>query len=629
MDVNIQDIVDPWSLVEIPFSCEKEDVWLIHRLRDTLQKIFSHRKVSLPLVVAQLPEQLPGTSTFFCLSRYRANSFKFFFDVISQWLVPGKRLNVTLVHAVDFCWSTVCEGTLTLSEVKIAIEESSDLEVIKRNFPLLETEIGLGVDSAYYAHKIMEIKGLAPDQKIVAVQQYLASLVRRWPKVFRADLFVEMQHLMILCSDTFVQQSPIHYLGRLIVAHYLFRQKLLSHIQKTSSRRELLVKLFFPIPRDKKRLTLTVGLNFLRDKEILEQRHLLAALRHYVPRIEIVEQTFFQNRRGAEQMVTLHVDLQKLEQEPFSKEELSVLRNKLPSELRNHIGRLLLPVLMPRHEEEIARQLLALSQQLRYCRDVPQVVISFDEQTDKNLFFTVVWVRLLQKETFSIQELLKYANSDLIYLHDRTKVVGMVRKKYPKEATVFRVKISKESFLRKDHSIDLYKARQAVVDELTRVCGEFRDFNGGMLSKQHEFLSAVRSQLVHTGVKYNDVLLENFFYSITPIMMRSVIEPHAFSSLFCMLVDGVETQIPLGKRCSVQCHYDQQFSYVLMRASQRMILDEMTDGLQAFAQSANDLIQGYIKTAETVCMGYIYRSPDEVKQQQFRSIVQAKAIEIV
>ncbi|MEG7679923.1 hypothetical protein U2083_14295, partial [Listeria monocytogenes] len=82
-----------------------------------------------------------------------------------------------------------------------------------------------------------------------------------------------------------------------------------------------------------------------------------------------------------------------------------------------------------------------------------------------------------------------------------------MRKKYPKEATVFRAKVGKEQFLRRDHSINLYEARQAVVLELLRVVGDFRDFNGGIISKQNELVSTVKS-LLEGKFKYHDLLLE-------------------------------------------------------------------------------------------------------------------------
>ena len=56
------------------------------------------------------------------------------------------------------------------------------------------------------------------------------------------------------------------------------------------------------------------------------------------------------------------------------------------------------PVFMPRNEEEIMRNIVSLSDQIKYLRDIPQVFITFDEQTTANLFFTIIMVRLLKGE---------------------------------------------------------------------------------------------------------------------------------------------------------------------------------------------------------------------------------------
>ena len=56
----------------------------------------------LPHVAFIKPKQFPGNYSFFVLAKYRFSSFKFFFEMISHWLVPGKRLNVVLLYGMDY-----------------------------------------------------------------------------------------------------------------------------------------------------------------------------------------------------------------------------------------------------------------------------------------------------------------------------------------------------------------------------------------------------------------------------------------------------------------------------------------------------------------------------------------------
>ena len=68
----------------------------------------------------------------------------------------------------------------------------------------------------------------------------------------------------------------------------------------------------------------------------------------------------------------------------------------------------------------------------------------------------------------------------------------MLRKKYPKEANIFQLQIDKDPFLRADHSLDLHQARQSIVEELEKVIGEVRDYNGGLISKQHALFALLK-----------------------------------------------------------------------------------------------------------------------------------------
>src|SRR5262249_28102216 len=150
------------------------------------------------------------------------------------------------------------------------------------------------------------------------------------------------------------------------------------------------------------------------------------------------------------------------------------LSKELPIDLKDRIEHLMHPVFMPRNEEEIVRNVLSLSSQIKYIRDIPQLTISFDEQTLTSLFFTVILVRVLKPDSRPIQDTFRRGETFLTYIHDRCRSLGFLRKKYLKEATIFRVKLAKGKFLRRDHSIDLNKARQAIFDELTRLLGDLR-----------------------------------------------------------------------------------------------------------------------------------------------------------
>lgn len=580
---------------------------------------------TLPILYSPPCGTFPTNVCFFMLSKFRPNAFRFFYELITHWLVPGKRLNVILLHAVDFSMPELGPDTYTLSEVIIRPDSPADLKEMQQNLPTIGMEIRLGVESSYYARRILEIKGLSSDEKTGLIQEHIAYLVKRLPHQFDYDVWTEMQHVMVMCRDDFKSMRSSRHLSRIISIHYLFRNWLKEAVAAAPEKRHLKLKLFLTKnkgdPDPKTVLGVIVGINFIRDKEIFEERHLLGAIQNYIPKAKSVEHSFFANKRGAEHICTLYLEIEKTENEAFTPEEIAILRKELPTDLKDRIEHLMHPVFMPRNEEEIMRNILSLSNQIKYLRDIPQVFISFDEQTHANLFFTIILVRVMEPGASSIQELFKSSDTFLEYIHDRCKMLGYLRKKYTKEATVFRVKVPKSQFLRRDHSIDLYKARQAVVDGLSMVIGEFRDYNGGMISKQNELLCAVR-ELLSDNVKYNDLLLENFFYSLTPVIMRTVLEPQALTTLFLMLLEAIDEGFFDGKGYLLKIRTEQQFVFVMIKTEDRTVKDAISRALNKFHLHSSELANSYVKVYDTPYLGYIYRCDDPEKQRHFCQIIE-------
>jgi hypothetical protein len=599
------------------FQRKENDQATYHQQKQILDKV-------IPLITCSEIRNFPGTLSFFALSKYRSNSFKFFFEMISRWLMPGQRLNVVLVYATDFRLTHLSEEVYTICEVMISIADRAEFEEIQRNFPIIETEIALGIHSDFYAQRIMEIKGLTADDKTALIQSFIALLIKRFPKHYDHDVFTEMQHVLVTCRDEFKAARRARHLSRMISIQYLFRKGLREALKKNPQRRYLHLKVFRAIiqtPAGPKRvLSVIVGINLIRDQETFGERNLMKAIQHYIPSAQTVEDSFFIHRIGSENMCLSYIEIEKKDGDLFTTAEIRMLRRELPGNLKNRIEHRLHTVFMPRNEEEVMRNILTLTNQIKYVRDIPQVSIIFDEQAYAHLYFTVILARLLKPDSCSIADLFKKGHSVAEYLHDRTKLMGYVRKKYAKEATVFRLKLPKESFLRADHSIDLYKARQTVVSELLRIIGDIRDFNGGMISKQHELLSTIRDIL--KDVHYDELLLENFFYSLAPVVVRALLDPQAFKVLFLMLMEG------LKEYKSEEGHYVKLYAetyniFTLVIIEDQNLKDHLHRAVQDLHIPPTELAYAYIKTHGYFCLGYICCVHEPFKKEQlFQTIRQ-------
>lgn len=572
-----------------------------------------------PLMTWSPPQPLPFNMSFLALSRYRSNSFKFFFEMISRWLVPGKRLNVVLIYASDFQIAELGSQIYTVCEVMIHLENKDELVEIHRNLPIIESEIKLGLESAYYARRILEVRGLAADEKTAQIQEHIAHLVKKLPRVFENDVFSEMQHLLVSCRDEFKEVRSVHHLSRIISVNYVLCQLLRRSQNKAPQKRHLLLKVMNARLRTpagaKKVLGVVVGVNFLRKKEVFEERHLLRALQNHLPGIHLVEGSSIVNRRDSEKLCTLYLEIEKSNGMEFSLQEIRDLRRDLPEDLKGRIEQPMHPVFNPRNEEEIMRNVLALANQIKFVRDIPQVYISFDEQTYSHLFFTVILVRVLRPKDPPIEDL--FRDSNLEYIHDRCRPVGLTRKKYPKEATVFRVKLDKEDFLRHDHFIDLSEARQRVVAELMRVVGEIRDYNGGMISKQNELLATLR-QLVQREGHSDSLLLDNFFYSLTPVIMRSVMEPMALKTLYLMMLVAFDGAVSATEQLQLAIHEDVEFVYATILCSNAQVTERLNHAIRALDIAATSLATAHFISFDTPCIGYVYRCESSERRRAFR-----------
>ncbi len=582
----------------------------------------------LPFFCSTHNGTIPGDMSFYVISRYRTNSFKFFFEMISRWLVPGKRLDVLLIHAVDFALPDICLDKYTICEVVVRIESEEDYQAILANLPILGSEIRLGINSSYYARRILEIRGLSANDKTAIIQENISNLVQRMPEHFERDLINEMQHLLVFCHDEFKENRCCSHLTRIIALTYLFRKQIVSLVKKSPFKRHIAIKIFSSqidhSSARKRVLSLLLVINFVKQNEVFEKTQLLKAIRRFVPDAEVVDGSFLSHRRGGDQVCSLYFELEKASGVNFTSEEIAQLRRELPEEFKNHVEQLVHPVFMPRNEEEILRNIMVLSDQIKFSCDIPHVIISFDEQTHSELSFNVILVRLCDPDAPNIQEIFEEKDSPYEFIYDWSKVLGSIKKKLNKTATVFRLRFSKEPFHRKDQTVDLYRARKSVAEELERVLGDVRDYNGGMFSKQNELLEDAKGLLGDKALLHEH-LYENLFFSLQPIVMRTILEVEALADLFSHLLELSQSEFDGGKLIRTPCFVFGVFRYKPDEIYKKEALqkDMQKMNLQSF-----DLAHACIKIDNVWHLGFVYRCDQADKQEEFcRQILDYSLVE--
>lgn len=544
----------PWEIVPHGFGNSGHSHLLQALIRRGLKKVLHSQEeeflAALPLVDMEVFPGEMQTCSLSLICRFSPGVEKFFSEMLARWLLPENRIVSDFFLHTTFSFAQAPLGKFSFCEMRFSFSNEYDAEGIRKSFSQLASEIKLGAVSPYQAHKILEHRGLFSSEKNSLIRERVASLIHRRPEDFDYDIFGQMQHFFLSCREDFKQIREHAHLSRIVYVFYLFRRRLRKVTEKAPDKRHVSfkvgqIRLHQPFGPQRV-LSVFIGINFLKKHELFEERHVIRALQEHLPDATLVQGSLFVYLHKEEGIQVLYLEIQKQNGHPFSAEEMQKLRKQFPNTLEHQVEKLMPALFMPRNEEEVMKNIIRLSQELKYLKDIPQVFISFEEQTDVELTFTVVLLRVLLDASPPLRDLFLKKSSRYVFVEDRVKNVGLMRGKYPKEATVFRLKLSKAFYVRSNHSVDLLKAREAVSQSIQEAIGEFRDYNGGMIAKQSENLRALKTLVLSSTVK-EEVELEEFFHSIHPIEMRAVVEPSllkTFYELWQKIVE-VEEEIPL------------------------------------------------------------------------------------
>lgn len=512
--------------------------------------------------------------SFLCSGEYTHGVGRYVDDTLSKWLVPGKTLSICASAKSTFSFHTLPTQGYYFGSILIRIESKQDAEIAERNYPFLILEMKLNIQAVYQARYIASLKNLSFEQKSNMIQEQFKKLINppapqeseqslfellqsflmklkreekegqiqktitqlteARPKAFDRGMFSEMTYFTILFKDQFSMKRQARHISRVIALHYLFRKILIESTKRAPNIRHTCLKVYkTKINGESPVLAILFGMSTIQESEKLDYRLLLEAIKACVPWVEAIKDSYLFDKRDG-RVNLFYVEIHKAGFALFSITEVNALRTKLVSEIKKQIESDVHPIFLPRNEEEIARNLILLSQQLKYSRDFPQVNIQYEKQSERAIFFTILIARLILLNTKGMRELLLERESDLQFSIEEIREIGKLRGKIPKETSVLRVVLDKGPFFRVDYSVDLLRARQKVAYELKRIFGEYRDFNGGMILKQEEALLILR-KLIGPMSQDKELLLEEYFYAIRPGIMQTALPPEVLKAHFLLL----------------------------------------------------------------------------------------------
>ncbi len=582
---------------------------------------------SLPVINWSKPTTAPESlSIFFLLSpNQEIRAEKVLLEIIRKWLIPEKEVPILGFYNSYFYMPTISSQLFFVAEVKIFVEDGRELSLIQENLPLLANELSLCLSTSKYFEKYLDTKGLSLDQKSGQIQQFLRQLIRRAPKQFDIELFREMSAFFALAHPDFRKFRVPKHLTRIVVSHYLMRKNLLHSLSISPEKRHLefhfvRAKLHFPFGV-KTVLGLSIAVGLTDQHETFEDTHIISAVQKFIPEAQVVQGSYYFHRANHDATKYIYLELEKKNGAKFQQNEISLLKMNLKEALKKRIEKLIPSVFMIRNEEEVMRNILLLSQQLKYLADLPQVMVNFDRQGTNELFFTVLLVRILKNQDTSLKEAFEKLPHAFKFIPDRVQRVGYVRKKNPKEANVFHLCIPKDrSILRLDSSVNFYSARQKVISIITEALGEVRDYNGGMILKQGELFSQLKHVFEPTADSQQE-LLENFFFSLNPIEAQATSSLSSLETLFKLCLESIKDELPKRDSIFVKFLKHKNLTFAVVRTKDRSIENILNQELNQLDNFSKSLIQTKINFQGTLLQAVIYETTDRRDQKQFKNCI--------
>lgn len=634
------------------------DFWLeITKLSAEQFASWPHRLIKhLPLLTYSFPSQIPGslTITYLCPAEYTHGVGRYVIDTLSRWLIPGKNLYIAGSISLNFQFQICPSVSFYLAREIVGIHNTEEAEAIRANLPSILQEIKLNILAVYQARYIASLKSYSNEQKNKIIQETLISLLNlpsqeidrslydqmhgfllklsseekigqvkkniaylqnSRPKAFDRDVFYEMTYFTILFRDQFSSRRDPRHISRVIALHYLFRKGILNIAQKAPLERHLSIKICkTQLENAEPVLGILVGMNFLRETEQFERRQLLEAIRNILPDTTYLKDSFIADRRD-NKVGFYYLEVQKPQFFPFALEEIRQLRLRLSSEIKKQIENAVHPIFMPRNEEELLRNLIILCKQLKYVRDLPQISIHYEKQTDSEISFTLLMARLLLPKAASLRNCFAKSSSSVRFSIDEVRDMGMLKKKYSKEASIIKVTLNKSLFFRQDFSVDLVKARQKIVSELTRILGEFRDYNGGMILRQDKALDLLQKSISPLSEERR-FLLENYFYSLRPGVMQTVHDPLVLKGHFLLLEQLLEASFT-DKVYHIKKEKIGKFQLFFIGALASSFKEWIHNAVDQLKISSYDLTTTFLQIHELSTLGYILRTEEDREGQVF------------
>ena len=581
----------------------------------------------VPLITWDSIETCPACLTLTFLTRPIDSlpTETFLSEMVKRWLLPHQETTILSFEHLTFRFDLYPKLTYFFGQAKILIEHWRQIAELKDNLPFLKKEIRIALHSGRHAKLLLESKALPADQKLNLIRENFIRLMNKFPHELDESLFDSLAYLQAYTSEEFRKERSFDHLGRVLFTFVNAESYLIRKVNAFPEKRHMKTRLLpteLSFPFGKKPVTgLTIALNLFHEYEFFEEKHVLRAIQKFLPSVRIVPGSTFRFPLNHDSIVRLYLEMEKEDGSSITLDERKFLSGHLEEELKKRIEHRVPSLFFVRNEEEIMRNILILSREIKSKDDHPQMMVSYDQHSQEDLVFTVVLLRVKKEDSPSLQELLKDKDPEIQYLPDRIQVVSYFEQVTPIEANVFRIQMTKlPVFLRMDFSVNLYLAREKVVAFLKENLGEIRDYNGGMIVKQGELLTQFKRIFQDVSVR-NQEILENFFYSLNPIEAQATIPLQQLSLIFQLFIKTTEEELNREQDYILDFVQDEEVTVGIIRGRDLSFDPLVREALSNSKIKDRSLISSTMNIDGSHIFSFLYKDDEKTNHELIREIL--------
>lgn len=565
------------------------EVALCHQIISDYLKIHGkdfHNTLShpntLPLVWCQRPlSRDTHQLSLFSLGPFRQRFFKYFYEFCVNICLGKIDSDPIAYHVIDL---SILEypnyPRLTLCKIQMQLKHDWEVDLLETTIMQSQKHLRSGLWTGNFSDWSVWRQRAAEDEKLTRICERWSELSSSMPVELAKITSNKLHQLIVSLSKKLLHERSSRHI--IDIAKSMALPIWSQSTKEKSARRRCWLehhrRRIFSNDRPLLMDCYTITLSYLRSHETLEDRHLLQALKEF--QLSHSPSHFFISIKDPE--TRFHHFYLEVPYEAINKNVINrAMIKNLEELILGYIERKQMRIFQPRNDEDSFKRLIALAKEVQSVDDHAQISLSFEEQTDDRLVFSFSMARPLPAPEVNLEGLVSATSPEVLLRIEKTRKVE--EGGFSKELILAQVEVTKIPFIREDHSVDLHRARFHILQYLSAGLGTLRDYNGGLMAKQHQLLEEVFSKLGHIASEKR-LLLEEIFFALQP----SVITASLNVDHLCALFEHVTRSYPRCRQVTTTpcIFWQEKGSLVLVVA-----FSTDADGLQPMQKPFQELMK--------------------------------------